>query len=98
MIEGWAYVLSMDNARYKKSLVLISEDDKVYEMPVFERYRKDVVKILPEEKNVALAGFVARFPQNSIPNGQYEIVLQYQDTCSRQCLVSNTNQRIQIQV
>lgn len=98
LIEGWAYVLSMDNARYKKSLVLISEDDKVYEMPVFERYRKDVVKILPEEKNVALAGFVARFPQNSIPNGQYEIVLQYQDTCSRQCLVSNTNQRIQIQV
>jgi hypothetical protein len=86
LIEGWSYVLGMDNCRYKRSVILTGENGDVLEIPVSDRYRKDVVEILPKEKNVELAGFVVRIPQAVLGNVTWQIAILAKDTCSRQKL------------
>ena len=36
-LEGWAYVLNMDNSRYKRKLLLIDKDEKIYELALYDR-------------------------------------------------------------
>lgn len=85
-IEGWWYVLGMDNARYRVTVVLTSQETKQQRfVSVFPRYRKDVEEIL-EQKNVGLSGFVCRIRKEDLPAGNYRIGLLAKDRCSRQIL------------
>ena len=85
-IEGWSYVLNMDNSRYKKRLLLTDESGRMYEAALWERFRPDVVEILPEQENIALSGFLCRIPEKHLKPGKYRISLLYEDCCSRQKL------------
>lgn len=85
-IEGWAYVLNMNNARYKKHLLLTDEEGKVYEAALWERFRPDVIEILSEQENIDLSGFCCRIPGKSLRPGKYRISMLYEDRCSRQKL------------
>ena len=85
-IEGWSYVLNMDNSRYKKHLLLTDEEGMVYEAALWERFRPDVVEILSEQENIALSGFCSRIPEKNLKPGKYRISLLYEDCCSRQRL------------
>lgn len=85
-IEGWAYVLNMNNARYKKHLLLTDEEGKVYEAALWERFRPDVIEILSEQENIDLSGFCCRIPKESLKPGKYRISMLYEDRCSRQKL------------
>lgn len=86
LIEGWAYVLNMNNSRYKRRLLLTDERGMVYETALWERFRPDVVEILSEQENIALSGFCCRIPQKSLKPGGYRISLLFEDCCSRQRL------------
>jgi len=86
LIEGWSYVLGMDNCRYQRFLLLTSAQGETLKFAVTDRYRKDVVKILPQEKNVELAGFVVRIPKAVLAGKEWKIALLAKDTCSRQRL------------
>ncbi|MCR5655738.1 MAG: glycosyltransferase [Lachnospiraceae bacterium] len=86
LIEGWSYVLNMDNSRYERSLILMDEEGNYYSSDVFERYRPDVKKILPEQTNVELAGFDVRLPRALLKPGKYSVALLCKDRCSRQRL------------
>lgn len=86
-IEGWSYVLGMDNSRYERKLLLIDkESDKMAELPVMPRYRRDVADVLPDEKNVLIAGFVVRIPKSQLPMDNFTIGMICRDKCSRQIL------------
>lgn len=85
-IEGWSYVLNMDNSRYKRHLLLTDEKGMVYEAALWERFRSDVVEILSEQENIALSGFCCRILEKSLKPGKYRISLLYEDCCSRQRL------------
>jgi hypothetical protein len=85
-LEGWAYVLGMDCSRYKRSLLLIDEHERIRQVSVYERYRPDVVSILPEQTNVELAGFSCRIKKTDLKPGKYRVALLYIDCCSRQKL------------
>lgn len=85
-IEGWSYVLGMDNARYQRKLLLAGEKGQIYEAAVLPRYRKDVVDILPDETNVALAGFVCRIPKQDLIPDTYRVAMVASDMCSMQKL------------
>lgn len=85
-IEGWAYVLNMNNARYKKRLLLTDERGRVYEAALWERFRPDVAAILSEQENIDLSGFCCRIPGKSLKPGMYRISVLYEDRCSRQKL------------
>ena len=49
-IEGWSYVLGMDNCRYKRSLLLLGSEGKIYQAAVLDRYRKDVEAWIAAQK------------------------------------------------
>ena len=97
-IEGWSYVLGMDNCRYEKTLILQEEKSgAVYEAEVLTRFRKDVVQILPEQTNVALAGFFCRIPREKIPAGSYHIAMLARDRCSGQRLYKETDAVLKVE-
>ena len=86
LIEGWAYVLDMNNSRYDRTMLLHGADGTIYELELFDRYRQDVVDILPEQENVGISGFVCRIRKDALPKGRYKVALLYKDKCSRQRL------------
>lgn len=94
-IEGWWYVLGMDNARYKATVVLTPKEGNPVYVSVFIRYRKDVEEIL-EQQNVGLSGFVCRIKKGDLPKGTYRIGLLLKDSCSRQKLYKEEEQTITI--
>ena len=96
LVEGWNYILGMDNCHFKRMIVLWDESGEVWTTPVFERYRKDVVAILPDEINVALAGFVCRIQEGALPKGKYQIGMLAKDTCSRQMLFADLNTKLEM--
>lgn len=85
-IEGWAYVLGMDSSRYDRKIFLTDKDGKVYFVRPFDRYRPDVVNILPLQINVAISGFSCRIRQHDLKPGKYSVAVLYSDQCSRQKL------------
>lgn len=93
-IEGWAYVLGMDSARYEKTILLTDQAGKVFSVVPFERYRPDVVDILPEQTNVALSGFSCRIKREDLTVGEYKIAIFLKDTCSRQRLYKECDERL----
>lgn len=91
-IEGWSYVLGMDNCQYRRCLLLTEEQSgRVYEAELLTRYREDVEKVLSEQKNVALAGFVCRIAGEKIQTGRYRIAMLAKDRTSRQRLYHETD-------
>lgn len=85
-IEGWAYVLGMDSSRYSRELILTDEKGQSFSVMPFDRYRPDVVEILPQQVNVALSGFSARIRKQDLAPGTYKVAILYSDRCSRQKL------------
>lgn len=85
-IEGWAYVLGMDSSRYSRELILTDEKGQSFSVVPFDRYRPDVVEILPQQVNVALSGFSARIRKQDLAPGTYKVAILYSDRCSRQKL------------
>lgn len=96
-IEGWSYVLGMDNCRYKRSLLLLGSEGKIYQAAVLNRYRKDVEEILPEQQNVALAGFVCRIPKDALPADTYTVSMLASDRCSNQRLYAKTEMKFTVE-
>ncbi len=90
-IEGWSYVLGMDNSHYRRKLLLTGTKGNRYLLEVLDRYRKDVVDILPEQTNVALAGFTVRVPKGAIPEDDYTIAMICYDKCSNQKLYAKSD-------
>lgn len=86
LIEGWVYILGVDNARYARHLVLRDEEGHFFRLSLLERYRKDVAEILPDQLHVELAGFVCRIEGTALKQGNYSMILCMKDKCSRQCL------------
>jgi len=97
LIEGWSYILGMDNCRYKRYIVLQGEDGESVIYPVTDRYRKDVAAILPNETNVDLAGFVVRIPKEALKSGKWNIGMLAKDGCSRQRLYKSCDTVLEIQ-
>lgn len=96
-IEGWSYVLGMDNCRYKRSLLLLGSEGKIYQAAVLDRYRKDVEEILPEQQNVALTGFVCRIPKDALPADTYTVSMLASDRCSNQRLYAKTEMKFTVE-
>lgn len=96
LIEGWSYVLGMNNCCYKRFIFLTKETGEAIGFPVMDRYRKDVAEILPDEKNVELAGFVVRVPVNILGTGRWQIAMLAKDTCSRQYLYKKCDEVLEL--
>lgn len=96
-IEGWAYVLGQDNCRYTLHILLKKEDGTFMELETLRRYRPDAVKILPEQKNIELSGFVACLEPGTLPEGAYPVYVLFRDQCSRQRLIRDTGEVLTVE-
>lgn len=74
-INGWSIIQKENNERYEYRYLLRNEDDTIYECRTFSQVRRDVEQIFAETgaKNIALAGKVARVPNDIITPGVYKI-------------------------
>lgn len=72
-IMGWSYIPDVDNATYKRQILLRRADGSGYRAVPADWYRKDVEAILSGETNIGLAGFVLRLLKADIAPGEYQI-------------------------
>lgn len=75
-IMGWSYVPGADNAVYDRRVLLSrvdGEEGESYTAVPSDWYRKDVEDILPEERNIGLAGFVLRVRREDLRPGTYRV-------------------------
>lgn len=109
-IEGWSYIIGVDNCRYARSLLLIELSEKgecardtvksggrVYEAEIWNRFREDVEAVLPEQTNVKLAGFSCRIPKEKLKPGHYKIAMLAKDKCSGQRLYRKTDAVLEVE-
>ena len=72
-IMGWSYVPGADNAAFERKVILQKSDGAGYLAVPADWNRVDVENILPEEKNIGLAGFVLRLRREKLEPGEYRI-------------------------
>lgn len=72
-IMGWSYLPGADNAAFARKIVLQRTDGAGYLAVPVDWHRPDVEAILPEEKNIGLAGFVLRVLQKDLAPGEYRV-------------------------
>ncbi len=93
LLEGWTFVMGADNSAFKRNILLLNNKmDHNILCSLFPRYRDDVVKQFPNEKKIALSGFVSRIPYNCLEvNAKYRINLIAKAKFSRQVLLAETD-------
>ncbi len=74
-VMGWSYVPGADNALYDRRILLQRAEagGAGYTAVPCNWHRADVERILPEEKNIGLAGFVLRVPRAGLAPGAYRV-------------------------
>lgn len=94
-IQGWAYALHVDNSRYRKSLLLKSED-QLWRIPYEGCYRPDFQEGMQHIDHPALCGVSVWIPRDALPAGEYLIGYFWEDMCSRQKLYGFSAEKINI--
>lgn len=72
-IMGWNYLPGADNAAFERKVILQRTDGSGYLAIPTDWHREDVEEILPEEKNIGLAGFVLRVRREDLTPGEYRV-------------------------
>ena len=74
-VMGWSYVPGADNALYDRLILLQRAEGAgtAYTAAPCNWHRADVERILPEEKNIGLAGFVLRVLRAELTPGIYRV-------------------------
>ena len=72
-IMGWSYIPGADNAAFGRKVILQRADGSGYLAIPADWHRADVEEILPQEKNVGLAGFVLRLRREELAQGEYRV-------------------------
>lgn len=72
-VMGWCYVKKADNALFDKKVLLRRADGGGYLAVPADWHREDVEAVLPNEKNVGLAGFVLRVRREDMKPGEYQV-------------------------
>lgn len=72
-IMGWSYIPGADNAAFGRKVILQRTDGAGYLAVPADWHRADVEEILPQEKNIGLAGFVLRLRREELAPGEYRV-------------------------
>ncbi len=72
-VMGWSYIPGTDNAAFRRKVILQRADGAGYLAVPEDWHRTDVEEILPQEKNIGLAGFVLRLRREELAQGEYRV-------------------------
>lgn len=95
-VSGWSCLHGEDQCKYTRHLLFKNENQEIFEGMFFIEYRNDVESMLFAEKNVATAGFSARFVKGSLKPGEYQVGMLYQDRMSHAQYLKWSNRRLEI--
>ncbi|MBR1862381.1 MAG: glycosyltransferase family 2 protein [Lachnospiraceae bacterium] len=93
-LDGWGYVRGCDNRRFEKSLLLVSDVTRRYEL--FSTYRKDILGAFPGEDHIELSGFYFRLPVKELEGKTWQAVLVETDIITGKQLYKNLNRDITV--
>lgn len=95
--QGYTFVIGANNACYERLLLLKNTDtSQVFGVEVNIGYRPDIAGNVPDQLNVDLAGYNAKIPANSVPNGTYQFGMYMKDKTSSARLYNWSNWTIDI--
>lgn len=95
-LQGNVVVLGSDNACYDKWLLLRHEtSNALYRISPQWQYRPDILRNLPDQKNVGLSGFSCLADVSALPQGNYQIGVLVRDKISKQYLLRITTRSIE---
>lgn len=93
LFEGFSFVQGSDNAAYKRS-VLLKDGDNVYEILTADVLREDLAENCPDQKNVALSGFLLSLDRKLLPKGRYQIGILQKRKFSKERLFCFSNREL----
>lgn len=82
-ITGWSYISGENNAKYSRSILFRREDGAMCSAEPFPWYRQDVEKVLTNEVNTLLSGFVLRIGKNKLKKGRWQVGMLAEDADRR---------------
>lgn len=96
-IMGWSYIAGENNAKYTRSILLQREDGVLYSVEPFPWYRRDVEKVLTNEVNALLSGFVLRIAKNKLGAGRWRVGMMAESREKRKRFVTWSNEALLIE-
>ncbi len=97
-LAGWSAVLGDDNACYEKKLLLKNvESGTVYGADPGMAYRPDLEENMPDQKNVALCGFILYIGENVLPGGRYQVGMSARNRVTGLRLLNWSNRLVELQ-
>ncbi len=93
ILTGFCFVGGFDNCSVCKKLVLRSEG-RLYEAYLNNRFRSDIENNVPDQKNVAFAGFSVSADFNAVCPGTYEVCILAYDRFSGLKLLRDSGRRL----
>ena len=95
-IQGYSFVLGVDNACFEFSILLQAEDNTIYQINYDSCYRPDLDKNLEEEYHANMNGFAFVFEKSSLPSGRYRVGVFAKCMVNRMRLYRFTNKYLEI--
>lgn len=95
-IQGYSFVLGVDNACFDFSILLQTEDGMLYQVSYDNCYRPDLDKNLEEEYHANMNGYAFIFEKELLPRGKYRVGVFAKCAVNRMRLYRFTNQFIEI--
>ena len=93
-IEGWAFCHRRNQLHYTPCII-IKNDRYTQAYEVTSKYRSDLPAVFPNEKNIALSGFVCRILMDEIPKKEpLTVFLGMTGSISKKCLIKETTCQI----
>lgn len=97
VIMGWSYIAGENNAKYTRSILLQREDGTLYSAEPFPWYRRDVEKVLTNEVNTLLSGFVLRIAKNKLDAGRWRVGMMAENVERRKRFVTWSDKALQVE-
>ena len=95
-IDGWASPAEKPFYLYERFLLLSDGGENSFEVSLFDRHRSDTDGILAGQEARGLAGFVARIPAETLPEGEYRIFLHIRKKGSRRGFTVNSGSKLNV--
>lgn len=96
LLSGYAYVAGSDNALFRRSAVLIGENNR-YIFPLPSVYRPDLEINLDPNENALMCGFSVVVNKKELNPDNYRICILSESGCSRLKLFGETNKYIKVE-
>lgn len=89
-VAGYSFVVGSDNCRFQYTLIFMGLN-QVYSVELERMHRRDLIRNMPDQEHVELAGFHVEIPTALFEKGKYKVELFAKDKASSLKLRQTSN-------